>query len=149
MRISPSLRCVAVCLALTAGGAGANDSEPSPGPASGTPAALVTRHLSAVIPQHALGELGLEPLAPRALPRRADEKPFALSRMLELELRGLAGPQPPDPRRFLGSGNATLRLPLGDSLDLRPGVRLDYVRHPVDDLWTGEPIVTIGLSMHF
>jgi hypothetical protein len=69
--------------------------------------------------------------------------------MLELRLRTLAGPQPPDPRRRMGSGDIMLRLPLTDSFDLRPGLRLDYSRHPVEELWTGAPTPTLGISMRF
>ena len=144
-----SLLSFVLCLGLAAGVASGQDIE-SP-MATGGPGseALATRYLPATPPRAGFGSLEFEPTARRTpLSRTAHERPV-LSNLLEIRLRSLAGPLPPDPRRRISSGSIALRLPLGDSFDLRPGVRMDYARHPVDELWTSAPTPTLSISMRF
>lgn len=72
-----------------------------------------------------------------------------LMRVLDLRLRGLSGPRPADPRRASWSGDLALRVPLGETIDLRPGMRVDYARRSVGDLSVSTPVPTLGLSMRF
>ena len=73
----------------------------------------------------------------------------SVGRLLEMRRRVLTGPQPPDPRGRLVSSDVGLRLPLGDRVDLHPGLRLDRSRDPVDDGWDSEWIPAIGITMRF
>jgi hypothetical protein len=106
--------------------------------ATGEPssAALATRYLPATHARGDLGSLAFEASAHWTPLSQTAHASSLLSNMLEIRLRSLAGPQPADPRRRLTSGSIALRLPLGNSFDLCPGVRMDYARHPVEELWT-------------
>lgn len=108
-----------------------------------------------------------EALAPRYLPEErgaapplverlhpapaplASERESVLTRMFALRLRQLAGPRPADPRRRIQTGDVALRVPLGETFEMRPGVRIEYERHPVDDLWVGDPVPTLTMGVRF
>jgi hypothetical protein len=137
-----------LCLALGAGGALADSDASHEVIGPRTSPALLTRYLPAEA-HPSPDTLSLAVPAPSAaLPPAAPESNI-LSELLEVRLRGLTGPQPPDPRRRMGSGDIALRLPLGDSFELLPGLRVDYVRHPFEELRTGDPTPMLGLSVRF
>lgn len=149
MRTTAALVSLVTCLGLAAGVAAAEVDESPLAAGERSTSALAIRFLPASTPHADLGDLALEPPARWApLPAFAPETSVPAG-LLELRLRTLAGPQPPDPRRSIRSGAISLRLPLGDSVDLRPGLRLDYTRHPVEELWTSTPIPTLGLRVRF
>jgi hypothetical protein len=148
MRIPLPLLGIVLCLAVVAGGALAESDTSHEVIGPRTSAALLTRYLPAqAYPSPDTLSLAV-PAPSAALPPTAPES-NALSELLEVRLLGLAGRQPPDPRRRVGSGDIALRLPLGDAFELHPGLRVDYVRHPFEELRTGDPTPMLGLSVRF
>lgn len=150
MRTPPAILGVLLVVAL-AGASAAQDRE--------TASAAQERHTRAVLATRYLPQV-VDPTSPiagfidRSLPprRRAsvhDPERSLLARLVQLRLRGLSGPAPADPRRRVGIGDVALKLPIGDTLDLRPGFRVDYGLNPNEDLWTGDPTPTLGLGMRF
>ena len=150
MRIPPTiLSALLVCLgAVSAGAEGAEEAVQAQ--ERRTRAVLAPRYLPQVVdPQSPIATF-VDAARPSPDPGASEPRRRSLlTRVLQLRLRGLTGPTPPDPRQQVGIGDVALRLPLGDSLDLRPGVRVDYGRSPEADLWTGEPTPTLGVGMRF
>ena len=155
MRFPPSLFSSLVFCLLLAGsasagaGAGAGELASRAAPDARATAGLAMRYLPAATPRVSVAALSLEMPTRWARVLRTYTDTPTLPSLLELRLRTLGDADPPDPRRRLSSGDVRLRLPLGDTFDVSPGVRLDYARHPQDDLWTGDPTPTLSISMRF
>ena len=145
----PPLHRLLLALCLAAGFAAAGPSHA--GPIEGEAEARRTREVLA--PRYLPAVASRPPTLVERL--RPDFAPIAhvgesvLTQMLDLRLRQLAGPRPPDPRRRIQTGDIALRVPIGERLDLRPGMRIEYERHPVDDLWVGEPVPTLSVRVRF
>lgn len=146
MRSPPYRLLIALCLVTGLSALPALADDESAGAVERrTREALAPRYLPApVMPPPVL----VERLTPDPAPIAA-ERQSVLVRMLDLRLRQLAGPRPPDPRRRITTGDLAVRVPISERLDLRPGMRFEYERHPIDDLWVGDPAPMLSVRLRF
>jgi len=86
--------------------------------------------------------------------RRASVAPMLLDEgrltdLLDLRLRPTSLSAPAEPGQRLGHGDAVLSLPIGQWLQLRTGVRLDYEDSPSDASLQVEGMPTVGIGVRF
>ena len=78
-----------------------------------------------------------------------DEKGPRISERLALELRPTPLESPNEAGRRLGHGNVVISVPLGEAMELRTGVRVDYDSSPSSGSFDAEAIPTIGVGFEF
>ena len=86
---------------------------------------------------------------PRPAAGVLDEEESSISDHLALELRPTPLASPSEAGRSLGHGNVVISLPLGDTVELRTGVRIDYDSSPGSESFDAEAIPTIGVGFEF
>lgn len=84
---------------------------------------------------------------PAAKARAAQDT--GISDHLALELCPTPLESPSEAGRSLGHGNVVISLPLGDAMELRTGVRVDYDSSPGSENFEAEAIPTIGVGFDF
>ena len=72
-----------------------------------------------------------------------------LTNLLDLRLQPTPLASPAEPGQRLGHGDAVLSLPIGQWLQLRTGVRLDYEDIPGNGSLQVEGIPTVGIGVRF
>ena len=72
-----------------------------------------------------------------------------LTNLLDLRLQPTPLASPAEPGQRLGHGDAVLSLPIGQWLQLRTGVRLDYESHPRNGAWQVDGAPTVGIGVRF
>lgn len=149
MRTPPLLLSLALCFCLVAGTAHAIEIETADNEQRLSTAGMASRYLPAPAAHRVIASLPIELPLRWASMLRAYSDTRILPDLIEFRLRTLGDSEPPDPRHRLSSGDVVLRLPLSDTVDLRPGLRLDYAQHPTRDLWTGDPTPTLSIGMRF
>lgn len=81
--------------------------------------------------------------------RAQAEEYSGISEHLALELRPTQLESPNEAGRSLGHGNVVISLPLGDAMELRTGVRVDYDSSPGSENFDAEATPTIGVGFEF
>ena len=88
-------------------------------------------------------------LEPRTVAVARDEKGPGISERLALELLPTPLESPSEAGRSLGHGNVVISVPLGEAMELRTGVRVDYDSSPGSGSFNAEAIPTVGVGFEF